>query len=99
VLNMAVSAFDQEDSLCEVEHDCVVDDGEDGGVDGFDTGHRVVVDFVVSADLSVIVLSLTQDSIVLVFLNFVERDKCIAAFVRDGLRENAIFIVVAERVH
>ena len=99
MLNMPVCTFNQEDALCEVEHDGVVDDGQDGRVDGFDAGHSVVVNFVVSADLSMIILTLTQDSIVLVFLDFVERDKRIASFVRYGLRENTIFIVVAERVH
>ena len=99
MLNMPVCTFNQQDALCEVEHDRVVDYGEDGRVDGFDASHSVVVDFVVPADLRVIVFTLTQDAIVLVFLNFVERDKCIAAFVLYGLRENTIFIVVAERVH
>ena len=46
-----------------------------------------------------VVLALAQDSILFVLLNLVECDQCIAAFVLDRLREDAILIVSTKGVH
>ena len=46
-----------------------------------------------------IVLALTQDAILFVFLNFVECDQCITAFILNRLCKDAILIVSTKGVH
>ncbi len=96
---MSVSRLDEQDTLSEVEHDSVVNNVQSGSIYSLNSSHGVVIDLVVSSDLSVIVFTHAQNTIVLVLLNFVKSDKSIAALVIDGLCNDAILIVIAQSVH
>ena len=96
---MGIGRLNQKNSLSEVQHDLVVNDAKDSAIDGLNTRHGVVTDLEVPTNLCMVVLSLAEDPIVLVLLDLVECDQCIAAFALQCLCEDSVFIVLAERVH
>ena len=67
-LNVAGSAFNEENSLCEVALNCVVDDCNVSELQGLDARTSVAFDNVIVFDPSVVLLACAQNSVIFVLL-------------------------------